>query len=46
MRAVYGSGGAGIFFKMAWARGRGQYMQPDEWSSQIKLFLKEIKLYD
>jgi len=46
MKAVYGSGGAGIFFKMAWARGRGQYMQPDEWSSQIKLFLKEIKLYD
>ncbi|MCK5566048.1 MAG: hypothetical protein KAJ07_12455 [Planctomycetes bacterium] len=43
---TYAGGGAGIFFKMAWARDRGQYMKPDQWSRDIKQFVKKIDLYD
>jgi len=46
LQAVYDSGGAGIFFKMAWARDRGEYMKPDQWSRDIKQFVKKIDLYD
>jgi len=42
MQAVYESGGAGIFFKMAWARDRGKYLQPDKWSDDIKEFLMKM----
>jgi len=46
LQAVYDCGGAGMFFKMAWARDRGKYMKPDQWSGDIKQFVKKINLYD
>ncbi|MHC4445628.1 MAG: DUF6298 domain-containing protein [Planctomycetota bacterium] len=44
LRAVYDSGGFGIYFKMAWARDRGIYMKPDSWSEDIRAFWKTLKL--
>ena len=38
LRAVYESGGFGIYFKMAWARDRGAHMKPDLWSEYIREF--------
>jgi len=43
MRAVYESGGFGIFFKMAWARDRGAYLKPDSWSDDIRTFMETIR---
>jgi uncharacterized protein DUF6298 len=40
LNAVYESGGFAIFFKMAWARGRGEYLKPDSWSDDIRSFWK------
>jgi hypothetical protein len=42
LRAVYDSGGFGIYFKMAWARGRGEYMKPDIWSEYIREFWEAL----
>jgi len=36
--AVYEAGGFGCFFKMAWRRDRGAYLQPDAWSEDILEF--------
>ncbi len=38
LHAVHESGGFGIYFKMAWARDRGEYMKPDLWSEYIHEF--------
>jgi len=38
LAAVEESGGFGIYFKMAWARDRGDYMRPDLWSQHIREF--------
>jgi len=40
LRAVHESGGFACFFKMAWARDRGAYLQPDSWSEDIRQFWK------
>jgi len=40
LAAVYESGGFGCFFKMAWSRDRGAYLQPDSWSEDIHQFQK------
>ena len=40
--AVYDSGGFAIYFKMAWARGRGAYMKPDIWSEYIRQFWQTV----
>jgi len=42
LKAVYESGGFGIYFKMAWARDRGAYMKPDLWSEYIREFWQEV----
>jgi len=42
LRAVYECGGFGCFFKMAWARDRGAYLQPDSWSEDIREFWKSV----
>ncbi len=39
---VHNSGGFGIYFKMAWARGRGEYMKSDVWSKYIREFWQTL----
>ncbi len=36
--AVREAGGFGCFFKMAWRRDRGRYLEPDLWSTYIREF--------
>ncbi len=43
LRAVHESGGFGIYFKMAWARDRGEYMKPDLWSEYVREFRQETE---
>jgi len=43
LRAIYREGGFGCFFKMAWRRDRGQYLQPDAWSTEIRDFLSSTE---
>ncbi len=40
LRALAEAGGAGFFFKMAWARDRGQHLRPDAWSVAMGEFLR------
>ena len=42
--AVHESGGFGIYFKMGWARDRGEYMKPDVWSEYIREFWQTLGL--